>query len=102
LQSDRPHSDHIFGDVVGKTRRIKPLGLSDKWLQEGWDPTTIENGLIDSLVRSEGGGWTANQVWGFEDVKGVRKFVRHLLFTKGSKRLDKRMVYDYIEPLDAA
>lgn len=45
------------------------------------------------------------QVWGFEEIDGVRYYVRHLRFKKfedpatstPEKVIDRRMVYDYAE-----
>lgn len=98
--TDRPHSDHIFGNVVGKSRRVKLEELKDeKWLTEGWEESVKETGAIESFVLCEKGGWSAHQVWGFEVIDGVRRYVRHVVVEKASTRLEKRLVYDYLSPL---
>lgn len=63
---ERENEDHVFGPVVGKSRRVKAAELDIPFLKEGWTPDTIEHGLIQSYVESDtpksGTVWIANQV----------------------------------------
>lgn len=63
---DHPSSDHIFGPVIGKSRRVKVSDLDNSFLKEGWTQDTITHGLIQSYVESDtaksGTTWIANQV----------------------------------------
>jgi len=95
----RPHSDRIFGDVVGQSRR-KPLAdVDDPFQSQMWDESTKDTGVIESYVVNEKMKWQASQVWGFYEVDGARRYVRRLVFksTKDGpeKRLEKQLVYDY-------
>ncbi|KAA8894267.1 hypothetical protein FN846DRAFT_431467 [Sphaerosporella brunnea] len=97
---ERSHSDHIFGNIVGKSRRLGLEDVEDEFLKTGW---LLEEGseasFVESFVVSGEHGWTAQQIWGFEEIDDEKKYVRHLKFTKGSdKVLTKKLVYDYIGP----
>lgn len=67
---ERPHEDHIFGAVVGKSRRVQLSTLTeegrDEYLTTGWTEDTKEHGAIESYVESDtpksGTTWIANQV----------------------------------------
>ena len=52
--------------------------------------------MFESQVESPKGGWTAHQIWGFEDVGGGRRYVRHVVVRKGNKVERARLVYDYL------
>jgi hypothetical protein len=105
----RDHEDHIFGAVKGTTKWLKPSDLKDAdedeaFLKTGWDEATLKGELVDSYVESVNNGWTARQVWGFAvvdgpDGKGVRKYVRAVVVTKGDKTQRQRLVYDFKEEL---
>lgn len=58
---ERPHSDHIFGNVVGKTRRLKPEEVDDEFLKKGFEEGN-EDGLVDSYVENSENDWIARQV----------------------------------------
>ncbi|KAL8714824.1 MAG: hypothetical protein Q9220_001337 [cf. Caloplaca sp. 1 TL-2023] len=92
----REHSDRIFGDVKGKSRWVK-LGDLDKdeeeFLKKGYDD--LEGEHVQSYVESKGGGWTADQVWGFELLDGKRYYVRHVIVRKGDDWKLARLVYDW-------
>jgi len=96
----RPHNDHIFGPIIGKSRRAKLEEVEDEYLKKGWLPDTVETGVINSLVESDtpksNTTWTAEQVWGFQVADGVRRWTRHIRFVgpKGDIIL-ARVYYDY-------
>ena len=66
---EREHEDHVFGHVIGKSRRVKPEELDIAFLKEGWTADTLEHGLVqvysESNTPKSGTTWTANQV-GFD------------------------------------
>lgn len=63
---ERHNEDHLFGAVVGKTRRTKVDVFDDDFLKNGWTEDTLEHGVIQSYVESDtpksGTTWIANQV----------------------------------------
>lgn len=91
------HEDHVFGKVRGQSRWIALGEVQDPWMKEGWLPEMSEgdNKMVQSYVESVGGGWVADQIWGFAEVEGVRRYVRRAVVTKGSTRKQARLVYDY-------
>lgn len=99
----REHEDHIFGFVVGRSRRIRVEDIEHEFLRVGWLPDTTEHGAINSYVESDtpksGTSWTAEQIWGFEEVNGERRYVRHVRFIgPGGENIQARLVYDYSGP----
>ena len=101
--NERPHSDRIFGELVGRSRYVNPKDLEEAdvggdkdWLSEGWD----EGGeKAESLVENKEAGWTALQIWGFAEVQGTRYYVRKVLVRKGPEKLRARLVYGYVGSL---
>jgi len=99
----REHEDHLFGAVLGRSRRVKLDQIENDFLRSGWLPDTEEHGAINSYVKSDtpksGTTWTAEQIWGFEEINGERRYVRHLDFTgPGGEHLQARLVYDFYAP----
>jgi len=98
---EREHEDHIFGHVIGRSRRVKAEELDVAFLQGDWTPDTLEHGLIQSYVESNtpksGTTWIANQTWGIEEINGERRYVRHVKFTgpKGED-IEAKIVYDHV------
>jgi hypothetical protein len=108
----RPHSDHIFGDVSGRSRWIKvedigkdieSEGVADdaKYLAEGWDDEIKNAEALESYVINEDNGWTAWQIWGIAVVEGARRQVRRVVVRKGTEVKRIRLVYDWAGKLDA-
>lgn len=51
---------------------------------------------VVNVDEASTGGWTAEQVWGFEEVvQGKRYYTRRVVVTKGDKVERARLVYDY-------
>ncbi|KAF2085661.1 hypothetical protein K490DRAFT_46308 [Saccharata proteae CBS 121410] len=98
-----PHSDIVFGKVRGRCQWIKTADLEGadedkKWMREGWDKETLDKGeFIECLVESVDKGWTAWQVWGFEDVNGERRYARHVVVKdKSGKKVQRiKLIYDW-------
>ena len=55
----------------------------------------MEGEHVQALAESIGNGWTADQIWGFEEVNGERRYVRHVVARKGDDWKLARLVYDY-------
>ncbi|KAK7540543.1 uncharacterized protein J3D65DRAFT_238961 [Phyllosticta citribraziliensis] len=122
------HVDHVFGSLRGRSRwttlaRVgdeyavgpdaggegvaKERELDVQFMRDGdWDDSVTQHGdeVVESWVESVDKGWMAWQIWGFELVDGVRRYVRHVVVRgkggKGVKRL--RLVYDWVEGSDGA
>ncbi|KAF8640776.1 hypothetical protein AX17_000426 [Amanita inopinata Kibby_2008] len=102
--TERPHEDHLFGAVIGKSRRCKAEEMDDDFLTKGWTADTYEHGLVQAYGASDtpksGTTWIAIQTWGMEDVDGVRRYVRHVHFTgPQGEDIQARLVYDYQGPV---
>jgi len=101
--TERSHEDHLFGPVVGKSRRVQVSELDEVFLTKDWTPDTVEHGVIQSHVISDtpksGTTWIANQTWGMEMVNDERRYCRHVKFIgpKGED-IESRLVYDYLGP----
>ena len=78
--TERENEDHIFGAVIGKSRRINPEKLDNGYLKGGWLPDVYEHGAIQSLVKSDepksGKDWVAEQVSPFRGHLSSRCDVR--------------------------
>lgn len=113
--ANREHSDSVFGKVIGKSRmfrlpdfRMEGPGPQDdatflkaEKLKDLKTPSRFlddPDGFVQSWVVSQGSGWTAEQVWGFEDVDGRRRHTRRVVVRKGDKVQRARLVYDYRGP----
>ena len=53
---------------------------------------------MQSYVESKDKGWTANQIWGFEEVDEKRRYVRHVVVRKADDWKQARLVYDWLGP----
>ncbi|EDR15749.1 uncharacterized protein LACBIDRAFT_301002 [Laccaria bicolor S238N-H82] len=98
---EKENNDHLFGHVIGKSRRIKVDELDLEFLKTGWTTDTIEHGVVQSYVESDtpksGTVWIANQTWGIEELESLRRYVRHIKFTgPKAEDIELRMVYDYV------
>jgi hypothetical protein len=62
----REHEDYLFGPIVGRSRRVKLDEIENKFLREGWLPDTVQDGVINSYVKSDtpksNTTWIAEQV----------------------------------------
>ncbi|KAJ5550034.1 hypothetical protein N7461_004732 [Penicillium sp. DV-2018c] len=114
-------AEYVFGvrDADGK---IRPDGVVEgvpvpTWEGEGDNGCSSEEGFlvegqredvgrgdglwIHTFERSEGGGWVAEQVWGFEVIGGERYFSRRVVVMeekgKGKGRyICGRIVFDFL------
>jgi len=100
--TSREHEDYLFGPCLGKSTRLRLEEIDNKYLREGWLPDTEEHGAINSYVKSDtpksNTTWSVEQVWGFEEISGERRYARHLDFTgPEGERIQARVVYDFYE-----
>ncbi|KAJ6604510.1 hypothetical protein DFH09DRAFT_1122931 [Mycena vulgaris] len=83
--TERSNEDHLFGAVIGKSRRVQASELEDEFLKKDWTADTLEHGLIESYVYSDtpksGTTWIGDQTWGMEVINGDRRYARHVKFT---------------------
>jgi len=100
------HEDHVFGAVRGQTKWTKIADLKDEdadeaFLKKGWTEETLNDadGAVDSYVESVNNGWTARQIWGFEEIEvdGEKKrfYTRHVVVKKEDKTIQARLIYDF-------
>jgi hypothetical protein len=66
---EREVSDRLFGDVITKSRRAMIADLEPAYLKEGWEPYSVEHGVINTHGQSDtpksGRTWVAEQVHPF-------------------------------------
>lgn len=103
----RPHSDWIFGNVKGQSKWLALDEVTDDFLKSGWLTTDAEKtgpggkDHILSFVENLDNGWTAEQIWGFMEIEGERRYVRNIVIRKKDERVNLRLVYDYLGPLSS-
>lgn len=101
------HEDHIFKRVKGNSKWAKLSEVSDddkddeKHLKAKWDKGTQDSEIVDNYVESQGNGWVARQLWGFQEVNGVRKYARNIVVKKGPQVERITLIYDYKGPNNA-
>ncbi|KAH7137192.1 hypothetical protein B0J13DRAFT_559154 [Dactylonectria estremocensis] len=91
----RDNTDWLFGAVKGRSLFVSQDEIDDEYLKTGWLIEGEGKTLYKSYVESQDNGWIATQIWGFENINGERRYSRHVVVTKGDKRVQIRMVYDY-------
>ena len=92
------HEDHVFGKVERSSEWASVStfkdGENDEFLKDGW----LDDEVLLNKVEAKN-GWTAKQVWGFQNVNdgGVeeRRYVRNVAVTKKDKTVKAKLVYDY-------
>ncbi|ETN45893.1 uncharacterized protein HMPREF1541_00074 [Cyphellophora europaea CBS 101466] len=114
--TERDHKDRIFGNMRGKSRMFKtgdfqmegPGGEDDaaflraERLKDGSPSKFVDDEHVQSWVVNQdaGYGWTAEQVWGFEEIDGKRYHTRRVVARKDDKVERLRLVYNYTGPVD--
>ncbi|KAJ7099604.1 hypothetical protein C8R43DRAFT_1048524 [Mycena crocata] len=102
--TERENEDHLFGAVIGKSRRVAPSELEEEFLKTGWTADTVEHGLIESYVYSDtpksNTTWIGDQTWGIEEINGERRYARHVKFTgPKAEDIECKLYYDYLGPV---
>lgn len=95
----RDHSDWLFGNVRGKSYWVSVDDIEDEYLKGGWLAEGEGKNLVLSHVESQDYGWVADQVWGFQEVEGERRYCRNIIITKDDQRAEFRFVYDFEETM---
>jgi hypothetical protein len=117
--TEREHVDHIFGKLNGRSRHFTGINalevqtsvgkpeadakvvkfLTGEILVDGSksDGFAVDEEAVfmQSFVRNQESGWTAEQVWGFEIVEGERRHTRRVVVTKDGKVEMARLVYSF-------
>ncbi|PBP16157.1 hypothetical protein BUE80_DR013039 [Diplocarpon rosae] len=99
--TDRSHNDYVFGNVTGKNRWSSLQDIDDAFLKDGWlegeeevaGPNREKH--IESWVKNEEKGWTAQQIWGFATIEGKRYYARRVVVKKADQVLKVRLVYNW-------
>ncbi|ETS87239.1 hypothetical protein PFICI_01067 [Pestalotiopsis fici W106-1] len=106
----REHADWLFGKVKARSFFIKHEDLpgriqaelgGDEFLAGDWivadEEKTGPDGALHLVnwVEAEA-GWTAAQVWGFQLIGGERRYARNIVIKKGDKKVELRLVYDFV------
>lgn len=114
--TERDHQDRVFGKVKGKSRLFKKeefemIGgesneeeaafLRGEKLKDGSSSQFIEEDSVQSFVQNQdpGYGWSAEQIWNFEEIEGKRYYTRRVIGRKAGEASQLiRLVYDYHGP----
>lgn len=93
--------DHnLFGATLSRSRRLPVADITDDYLKQGWLPDVSRDGAIEAYAKADkeknSHTWESDMIWGFEDIKGERRYTRRIKFTgPKSERITARLVYDY-------
>lgn len=69
------------------------------WLDEN-SARHVQSWVVN-VDQTAAGGWTAEQVWGFEMVDQKRYYTRRVVVRKGDNKVERaRLVYDYKGEVD--
>lgn len=91
--------DKVFGKIKGRSRYVSRDDVEEPYLKDGWDQKFLDEAkgeLVQNYVESlSGNKWIADQTWGFEVIKGERRYVRHVYAHKGKEVHRIKLVYDW-------
>ncbi|KAI0756596.1 hypothetical protein C8Q80DRAFT_1091240 [Daedaleopsis nitida] len=104
--TERTHEDHVFGPVFSKSRRVSLDEVEKEWLKKDWSlaESLVDGKIIYTTAKSDtsksGKTWSTEQVWGFEQVNGEKRYTRHVFFVGPKDEIVTiRLVYDYGESI---
>ncbi|ROT35454.1 hypothetical protein SODALDRAFT_328794 [Sodiomyces alkalinus F11] len=98
----RDHSDWLFGNCRAYSAWRSLDEIEDAFLKKGWLVGEAEakapggKTFLLSHVENVDYGWTATQIWGFQDVNGERRYARNIIVAKEDKKVEFRLVYDWL------
>lgn len=95
----------IFGAMsmraryVGRAEVNNALGASSLEREIEYPLGSSEDGeevmAIEETSEGKNTGWKTVAVWGFERVDGGRRFCKYCITTKGDRKAEARLVYNY-------
>ncbi|KAM5471941.1 hypothetical protein MauCBS54593_003348 [Microsporum audouinii] len=94
---ERQHTS--FGNIRSRSCWIELHAITDAFLLRGWEGELNVGGLIFSRVESIDHGWIQEQVWGFQEIDGQKRYVRRIVIIKGEQRREARFVFDWVAAL---
>ncbi|KAL2757660.1 hypothetical protein ACRALDRAFT_1068195 [Sodiomyces alcalophilus JCM 7366] len=98
----REHSDWLFGNCRAYSAWRSLDEIEAPFLKQGWLTGDAEakgpggKSLLMSHVENVDDGWTATQIWGFQDFNGERRYARNIVVSKGDQKVEIRLVYDWL------
>lgn len=63
MDSERPHEDHLFGQLAAQSRRQEISEVEAGFLKDGFLPEAKDDGVIESFVVNNATQWSAQQVF---------------------------------------
>lgn len=101
--ADKAADTEAEGAEVEKTTQQKE-GIASSTTTAGWlDENSARHvqSWVLNVDETAAGGWTAEQVWGFEMVGKKRHYTRRVVVRKGDDKVERaRLVYDYKGEVD--
>lgn len=61
MDSERPHEDHLFGQLIAQSRRLGIDEVEAGFLKDGFLPE--DDSVIESFVVNDATQWSAQQVF---------------------------------------
>lgn len=87
------------GEGVASTATTTPTPTTSGWLDEN-SARHVQSWVVN-VDQTAAGGWTAEQVWGFEMLDQKRYYTRRVVVRKGEDKVERaRLVYDYKGEVD--
>lgn len=100
LNNETRHATHpLFGKITGRTQWVSLADLPSKWLATGWEESTTK--VILMTTEHLDVGAVTYQANGIAVIGGARHYVRHIEVQKGTERVEAKLIYDYLSPLEA-
>lgn len=91
------HRDWIFGEIQGYGCWLKLTELEDEYLKSGWIEESKEDKFIVEYTENHTSRWAVHHIWGFQMIEEERRFCRKAFVEKDGRRINFRIVYDYID-----
>ncbi|KAF8481382.1 hypothetical protein JB92DRAFT_3038955 [Gautieria morchelliformis] len=101
--SEQHEKDDLFGYIVRRSKRVKRSELTHEYMKGNChEAEAEEDGVLQMTVRSDTAKtkttWVLEQVWGFEELDGVRYSTERIHFVgpKG-ETIEGRLVYNLVK-----
>ncbi|KAJ3478559.1 hypothetical protein NLI96_g9664 [Meripilus lineatus] len=98
---ERMKADGPMGPTIGKGGKVAIANITEEYLKEGWAADANQGGLFNIFMRSDtvktGKSWTKEEIWGVQEIDGVKRLVRriHFIGRKGEK-INASVVFDFL------